>query len=117
MNVLIKYYLITFIFYILEIIIFQLTIKAWIYDIFWLNMILRLALVSFFSIIVRNTIFKDSNLFYVKFFTLILLSPLAASTLLKFLTILYPTILIVLLKFISDLISSVIVYLLIRKIA
>ena len=117
MSVLIKYYSLTLIFYILEIVIFQLALKTWIYDIFWLNMILRMALVSFFSIIVKNIIFKDSKFFYVKFFTIILISPLVASALLKLLMILYPKTLIIFLKFVSDLISSLIVYLVIKRIA
>ena len=77
----------------MEIVIFQIAIKEWVYDIFWLNIVLRMTLVSVFSIIVRNTIFKGSKFFYSKFLGLIIASPLAASILLKILTILYPAIL------------------------
>ena len=116
MNNLIKYYSFTLIFYLLEVIIFQLALKTWIYDIFWLNMILRMNLVIFFSIIVKNIIFKDSKFFYLKFYVLIVFSPIAASAILKLLITIYPQAFIILLKFISDLISSLIVYLILKKI-
>lgn len=117
MNDAIKYYLLTLIFYVIEIILFILLYKVWIYDIFWLNLILRVALVTFFSIIVRNVIFKDSKNFYIKFLGLIVLSPFSASLFLKLLTLFFPTVLVVILKLLSDLISSILVFLAIKKIA
>tara|TARA_B100000768_G_scaffold182020_1_gene208490 strand:- start:3778 stop:4131 length:354 start_codon:yes stop_codon:yes gene_type:complete len=117
MNDLIKYYSLTIVFYLLEIALFQIALSSWVYDIFWLNMILRTVLVFFFSIIVRNTIFKDSKFFYIKFIGLILASPIAASSLLKLLTILYPMTLIIGLKIIADLITSIMVFFVIKKVA
>ena len=117
MNYLIKYYSLTIVFYLLEIALFQIALSSWVYDIFWLNIILRTVLVFFFSIIVRNTIFKDSKFFYIKFIGLILASPIAASSLLKLLTILYPMTLIIGLKIIADLITSIMVFFVIKKVA
>ena len=114
---LIKYYSISLVFYLFEIILFQAALGSWIYDIFWLNMLLRTVLVFFVSIIFKKTIFKDSKFFYVKFLVLVLASPIAASSLLKLLTILYPMTLIVALKFISDLILSFVVFFTLKKIA
>ncbi len=117
MNNFIKYYSITLVFYLLEIIIFQTAINSWIYDIFWLNMLIRTVLVFFFSIIIKNMIFIDSKFFYAKFLVLILISPIAASSLLKLLTILYPMTLIIALKFVSDLISSLVLFFILKKVA
>ena len=116
MNDFLKYYSLTLAFYLIEIFLFQIAINNWIYDIFWLNLILRMTLVSFFSIIVRNTIFKNSKFFYLKFLGLIIVSPVFASFLLKLSTILYPTELIILLKVTSDLISSLFVFFALKKI-
>ena len=117
MNDFIKYYVITLVFYLIEIIAFQIALSSWNYDIFWLNMLLRTILVFFFSIVIKNTIFKDSKFFYARFLGLILISPIAASSLLKLMTILNPTTLIIFLKFMSDLISSFIVFYVLRKIS
>ena len=116
MGDLIKYYSLTLIFYFFEIIIFNYALQAWVYDIFWLNMFLRMTLVTFFSIIIKNTIFRDSKFFYLKFLGLILINPLTASLLLKTLTILYPEYAPVVLKVISDLISSLISFAALKKI-
>jgi hypothetical protein len=116
MNDFLKYYSLTLVFYLFEIVIFQAAIKEWVYDIFWLNIILRMTLVAVFSIIVRNTIFKGSKFFYSKFLVLIIASPLVASILLKILTILYAGTLVIALKVISDLISSLMVFLILKKI-
>tara|TARA_B100000963_G_scaffold350154_1_gene360062 strand:- start:9448 stop:9801 length:354 start_codon:yes stop_codon:yes gene_type:complete len=113
----IKYYSLTIIFYLFEVALFHYLLKVWVYDIFWLNMLLRMILVAFFSIIVRNTIFKNSKFFYIKFLGLILINPLVASMLLKILTILYPISTIIFLKVISDLISSLITFIALKKIA
>ena len=117
MTDLIKYYSLTLAFYLIEIFLFQIALNKWVFDIFWLNLILRMTLVSFFSIVVRNTIFKKSKFFYLKFLGLIIVSPVFASFLLKLLTILYPTELIILLKVISDFISSLFVFFALKKIA
>jgi len=116
MKDLVNYYFLTSIFYLFEIFVFKLILQIWIYDIFWLNMLIRMTLVTFFSIIVRNTIFKDSKFFYMKFFVLILINPLAASLLLKTLTVLYPACVTIVLKVISDLISSLITFIVLKKI-
>jgi len=116
MSDLIKYYSITLVFYLLELIIFQTALSSWVYDIFWLNMLIRTILVFFFSILIKNMIFVDSKFFYVKFLGLILINPIAASSLLKLMTILYPMTLIIILKFISDLISSLVVFFILKKI-
>lgn len=117
MGDLIKYYSLTLIFYFFEIVIFKYALQTWVYDIFWLNMFLRIVLVTFFSIIIRNTIFKDSNFFYIKFLGLILINPLTASLLLKTLIVLYPAYSPVVLKVVSDLISSLITFAALKKIA
>ena len=117
MRDLIKYYSLTIIFYVIEITLFISFYKIWVCDIFWLNLMLRTALVAFFSVIVRNVIFKDSKNFYIKFLGLIVLSPFSASLFLKLLTIFFPTVLVVMLKLVSDLISSILVFLALKKIA
>lgn len=117
MRDLIKYYSLTLIFYFFEIVLFNYALQTWEYDIFWLNIFLRMTLVTFFSIIVRNSIFRDSKFFYMKFLGLILINPLTASLLLKTLTLLYPVYIIVVLKVISDLISSLITFAVLKKIA
>ena len=117
MGDLIKYYFLTLIFYFFEIIIFSYALQTWVYDIFWLNMFLRMTLVTFFSIIIRNTIFRDSKFFYLKSLGLILINPLTASLLLETLIILYPEYTPVILKVISDLVSSLITFAALKKIA
>ena len=117
MGDLIKYYSLTIIFYFFEIVLFNYALPEWKYDIFWLNMFLRMSLVTFFSVIVRNTIFKDSKFFYIKFLGLILINPLAASIILKTLTVIYPVYMTIVLKVISDLISSIITFIALKKIA
>ena len=115
MGDLIKYYFLTLIFYFFEIIIFSYALQTWVYDIFWLNMFLRMTLVTFFSIIIRNTIFRDSKFFYLKSLGLILINPLTASLLLETLIILYPEYTPVILKVISDLVSSLITFAALKK--
>lgn len=117
MKDLVKYYSLTLAFYSVEIAIFKSAYGLWVYDVFWLNMLIRIILVSFFSIIVRNTIFKDSRFFYIKISGLILISPLISSSLLKIFTIMYPMVWILILKVISDLVSSLLVFFMLKKIA
>jgi hypothetical protein len=117
MKDLIKYYSLTLIFYAIEITIFKITHTSWVYDIFWLNLLLRTVLVFFFSIIVRNTIFKDSKFFYAKIFGLILISPVLASFVIKLLTLIYPLVSLVILKLIGDLISSILVFIILKRIS
>ena len=117
MKDLIKYYSLTLAFYLVEIATFKSAYNIWVYDIFWLNMLIRIILVSFFSVIVRSTIFKGSSFFYIKISGLILISPLLSSSLLKFFTIMYPMVWILTLKVISDFVSSLLVFFMLKKIA
>jgi len=117
MKDLIKYYSLTLFFYAVEITIFKITHGLWIYDIFWLNLSIRTVLVFFFSIIVRNTIFKDSEFFYAKIFGLILISPVLASFVIQMLALAYPLVSVVILKLIGDLISSILVFIILKRIS
>ena len=60
------YYLLTLGFYLIEILVFSVAYGVWEFDIFWLNMAIRVVLVSFFSIIVRSVIFSETRYFYLK---------------------------------------------------
>ena len=100
------YYQINLLFYIVEIVSFTFLYTIWPYDIFWLNALIRGFLSLFFSIIVRKTIFKDSKNFYVKFFFLVLLSPIASSTVLKILIGMFSHVEVWILKIIGDVVIS-----------
>ena len=117
MKDLIKYYSLTLFFYAIEITIFKITHSLWLYDIFWLNLSIRTVLVFFFSIIVRNTIFKNSEFFYAKIFGLILFSPVLASLVIKILTLIYPFVSVIILKLIGDLLSSILVFFILKRIS
>ena len=101
------YYLINLFFYTVEIVSFAIVYSIWPFDVFWLNASLRGFLSIFFSIIVRKIIFKDSKNFYTKFVILVLLSPIASSTVLKILIGLFDQIEIWILKIIGDIFVSV----------
>ena len=66
-----------------EIISFILLYPIWPFDVFWLNASLRGLLSLFFAITVRNTVFKNSKNFYLKFYILVLISPFASSIMLE----------------------------------
>jgi len=113
---LLKYYSLTLAFYIFEIALFKTIYPVWNFDIFWLNALLRFTLVVFFSITIRQILFRDSNYFYQKFLILIILNPIVASSILRGFSGYYPETDILILKFISDLISSLIVFIALKKI-
>ena len=109
------YYQINLLFYIVEIVSFTFLYTIWPYDIFWLNALIRGFLSLFFSIIVRKTIFKDSKNFYVKFFFLVLLSPIASSTVLKILIGMFSHVEVWILKIIGDVVISIISFFLLKN--
>ena len=109
------YYQINLLFYIVEIVSFTFLYTIWPYDIFWLNALIRGFLSLFFSIIVRKTIFKDSKNFYVKFFFLVLLSPIASSTVLKILIGMFSHVEVWILKIIGDVVISIISFLILKN--
>jgi hypothetical protein len=114
--VFIKYYGLTLIFYILEIFIFKYALDLWMYDIFWLNILIRVILVIVYAFIVRNLLFSAARNFYTKFSILILLNPLVSSTLLKILIVSGEEFDVILLKIFADLVTSILVYKILRKI-
>ena len=108
------YYLINLSFYIVEIISFIFLYSTWAYDVFWLNAGLRGLLSVFFAIIVKNIVFKESKNFYLKFSTLVLVSPFASSVMLKILiTALNHEIWI--LKIFGDLIVSIATFIILKR--
>tara|TARA_B100000925_G_scaffold113121_1_gene83728 strand:+ start:2414 stop:2791 length:378 start_codon:yes stop_codon:yes gene_type:complete len=109
------YYQINLLFYIVEIVSFTFLYTIWPYDIFWLNALIRGFLSLFFSIIVRKTIFKDSKNFYVKFFFLVLLSPIASSTVLKILIGMFSHVEVWILKIIGDVVISIISFFILKN--
>mgnify|MGYP001224721885 FL=1 len=109
------YYQINLLFYIVEIVSFTFLYTIWPYDIFWLNALIRGFLSLFFSIIVRKTIFKDSKNFYAKFFFLVLLSPIASSTVLKILIGMFGHIEVWILKIIGDVVISIISFFILKN--
>lgn len=109
------YYLINLFFYTVEIVSFAIVYSIWPFDVFWLNASLRGFLSIFFSIIVRKIIFKDSKNFYTKFVILVLLSPIASSTVLKILIGLFDQIEIWILKIIGDIFVSVLSFIILKK--
>jgi len=109
------YYLINLIFYILEIISFVFLYSIWPYDVFWLNAGLRGLLSIFFAITIRKTIFKDSNNFYLKFSTLVLLSPFASSIMLEIFMTFLSQFEIWILKILGDLIVSIATFLILKR--
>lgn len=109
------YYLINLVFYMVEIVSFTFLYSIWPYDIFWLNSFIRGFLSIFFSIIARRIIFKDSKSFYAKFFFLVLLSPIASSTVLKIFIELFNQIEIWMLKIMGDIIISIISFFILKK--
>jgi len=117
MKHMLSYYLLTLGFYLIEVFVFSMAYDGWEFDVFWLNMAIRVVLASFFAIIVRSVIFSETRHFYLKFFVLILFSPLLSSLLLKLLTTIYPLIGVIYFKILSDLITSFLVFLSLKKIA
>ena len=109
------YYQINLLFYIVEIVSFTFLYTIWPYDIFWLNALIRGFLSLFFSIIVRKTIFKDSKNFYIKFFFLVLLSPIASSTVLKILIGMFSHVEVWILKIIGDVVISIISFFILKN--
>ncbi len=115
MRTFLKYYILTFIFYVSEIYIFKLALNLWKYDIFWLNACIRGILVGFFAVIVRRILFTDSENFYVKFSFLVISSPVISSVLLKILIL--NNFDIILNKIIADIVSSLIIFMMLKKIS
>ena len=117
MKDLLNYYLLTFAFYLIEILLFTNIYAVWKHDIFWLNILIRFTLALVFSIIVRNIIFNGVNHFYLKYFVLVLFNPLLSSSLLKLSTIFFPMLGVVILKILTDLISSLFIFFTLKKFA
>lgn len=115
MGTFLKYYAITFIFYIAEIYIFKFSLSIWSYDIFWLNLVIRGLLASFFAVIARKILFANSANFYIKFALLIISSPLISSILLK--VLLLNNFDVIFTKIIADILSSLIIFVLLKKIS
>lgn len=109
------YYLINLLFYIVEIVSFTFLYSIWVYDVFWLNLGLRGFISIFFSIVAKKIIFKDSKNFYKKFFLIVMLNPLASSSILKIFIGLFDQTEIWILKIIGDLIVSLIGFLILIK--
>lgn len=109
------YYLIILVFYIVEIVSFSFLYLTWPYDVFWLNAFIRGFLSIFFSIIAKKIIFKDSKHFYTKFFFLVLLSPIASSTILIIFIELFDQVEIWMLKIMGDIVISIISFFILRK--
>jgi hypothetical protein len=109
------YYLIILVFYIVEIVSFSFLYLTWPYDVFWLNAFIRGFLSIFFSIIAKKIIFKDSKNFYTKFFFLVLLSPIASSTILIIFIELFNQVEIWMLKIMGDIVISIISFFILRK--
>ena len=117
MRAFLTYYLLTLAFYLVEIAVFASLYASWNYDVFWLNIAIRLFLILIFSIIVRNLIFTGTKYFYIKFSVLVLLNPLMSSSLLKILTIFFLPTGIIVLKILTDLITSLLMFFVLRKIS
>ena len=109
------YYLIILVFYIVEIVSFSFLYLTWSYDVCWLNASIRGFLSIFFSIIAKKLIFKDSKNFYTKFFFLVLLSPIASSTILIIFIELFDQVEIWMLKIMGDIVVSIISFFILRK--
>ena len=109
------YYLIILVFYIVEIVSFSFLYLTWPYDVFWLNASIRGFLSIFFSVIAKKIIFKDSKNFYTKFFFLVLLSPIASSTILIIFIELFDQVEIWMLKIMGDIVISIISFFILRK--
>ena len=108
------YYVINLLFYIIEIVSFIFLYTIWPYEVFWLNAGLRGLLSIFFAITVKNILFKGSNNFYLKFTSLVLISPFASSILLEMLmTVLNCEIWI--LKIAGDLTISVATFIILKR--
>ena len=108
------YYVINLLFYIIEIVSFIFLYTIWPYEVFWLNAGLRGLLSIFFAITVKNILFKGSNNFYLKFTSLVLISPFASSILLEMLmTVLNYEIWI--LKIAGDLTISVATFIILKR--
>lgn len=117
MNHFLKYYFITFIFYLIEILSFINLYPVWIFDIFWLNAVLRFFLVIIFAITVRKTLFKDTINFYLKFFSLVTLSPFFASLFLKIAFLIFDDYGVIIIKVSADIASSIILYIFLKRIS
>ena len=115
MSTFLNYYILTFIFYVIEIYVFKLTLEIWEYDVFWLNVCIRGILVTFFAVIVRKILFADSENFYIKFLFLVISSPLISSILLKILIL--NNFDIIFNKIIADILSSLIIFMMLKKIS
>ena len=109
------YNLIILVFYIVEIVSFSFLYLTWPYDVFWLNALIRGFLSIFFSVIAKKIIFKDSKNFYTKFFFLVLLSPIASSTILIIFIELFNQVEIWMLKIMGDIVISIISFFILRK--
>ena len=111
------YYILTLAFYLVEIITFVYLYSSWQYDVFWLNLTLRLILVLIFSIVISNLIFATTKYFYVKFSVLVLCNPFLSSVLLKLFLLSLLSINVLILKFVADLITSIFIFYVLKKIA
>lgn len=116
MSQVIKYYFITIIFYICELIVFNFTFNLWQGSIFWLNLIIRFLIVVFFTISIRKIIFYEAENFYRKIFILLALNPLIASLFLELFIAALNSLNILFIKLIADTINSLIFYLILKKV-
>ena len=116
MNQVIKYYFITIIFYIIELLVFSFTINLWLSDLFCLNLIIRFIIVILFTIFIRKIIFYEAENFYRKIFILLALNPLIASLFLKLFIAALGGISILFIKFLADVVNSLLFYLILKKV-
>ena len=110
------YYSLTLFFYSIEVYLFNEIYQGWAYDIFWLNICLKVVFITIFSILAKELIYKDSKNFYTKFFTLVTLNPLFSSSLLKVFLMANSGFGVLIIKIISDLITSIIQFFILKKI-
>ena len=116
MNQVIKYYFITIIFYIIELLVFSLTVNLWQSNVFWLNLIIRFIIVIFFTIFIKKIIFYKAENFYRKIIILLALNPLIASLFLKLFIATLGGISILFIKFLADVVNSLLFYLILKKV-
>lgn len=115
MSEIFSYYSLNLFFYLIEIYLFKSIYMHWPYDVFFLNAGIRGILSIFFSILVRKIIFKESKNFYIKIFLIVLLNPIASSTMLKIFIELFSGIEVWVLKIMGDIIISLIAFIILKK--
>ena len=110
------YYSLTLFFYSIEVYLFNEIYPGWAYDVFWLNISLKVVLITIFSILAKELIYKDTKNFYTKYFTLVTLNPLFSSSLLKVFLMANSGFGVLIIKIIADLITSIIQFFILKKI-